>query len=131
MRGDLNSSIDFCLGDNRMWDMVDRMKIDENRSRWDIGADHNMMEISMETKISRIYSSNETKERKWNIRRETNWESYEANLNRKMDDWNMQMGNGGDNDIIKAYDNLVALIISAAEEEIGTKTFKTEVHNKY
>ena len=61
---------------------------------------------------------------KWNIRRETNWESYEANLNRKMDDWNMEMGNGGDNDIIKAYDNLVALIISAAEEEIGTKTFK-------
>ena len=50
------------------------------------------------------------------------WENYKTSLSNKLQDWEAQMEEGGQEDLEKAYNQWVAAVKSFLEEEIWRKS---------
>ena len=87
-RGLQSSVIDYALCSTSMYAIIKSLHIDEDHN-FSIGSDHNAIIINIAvTKIESVTHTKEPEITKWNITNDTNWTTFQTELDRHLQYWN-------------------------------------------
>ena len=118
MRGTKKSQIDFVLADNKMTPHISQVIIDEDSEKWDIGADHSWMETTLKLEGWRT-SPVSYKTKSWRINDNTNWDSFQKEINPKLDKWETKLQDRDGTNLPQSYRELIKCIIDTGTTCVG------------
>lgn len=120
-RGNLKSTIDYMLCSDDFMNRVSNLVIDEER-KYGLGSDHNVLLLTLNVKkcIDNCNKSKNTKKIIWNIDKDTDYSTYQNNLQINFNDWDINSFVEPDT----IWDSWKNKVMAAALEGLGTKEIK-------